>query len=143
MGAWRDLIGTVNTVLKIGLNKASLDASALTAARTFTLPDIAGTLALTSQLGGLIKGTAVIDFGAAGSDTAFVLVSNTSVTAASFMLMDLDPAGNAENDADEHQAEKARPRVRNVIPGASFEIYMDSTDQFNLHGKWTVDWVIT
>ena len=46
MGAWRDLIGTVNTVLKIGLNKASLDAGALTAPRTFTLPDVAGTLAL-------------------------------------------------------------------------------------------------
>ena len=46
MGAWRDLIGTVNTVLKIGLNKASLDAGALTAPRTFALPDAAGTLAL-------------------------------------------------------------------------------------------------
>jgi hypothetical protein len=51
MGVWRDLIGTVNTVLKIGLNKASLDAGALTAPRNYFLPDTSGTLALTSQLG--------------------------------------------------------------------------------------------
>ena len=49
MGRWLDLIGTVSTVLKIGLNKASLDAGALTAPRTFTLPDVAGTLALTAS----------------------------------------------------------------------------------------------
>ena len=49
MGRWVDLIGTVNTVLKIGLNKASLDAGALTAPRTFALPDAAGTLALTAS----------------------------------------------------------------------------------------------
>lgn len=47
---WNDLIGTVRTVFKIGLNKASLDAGALTAPRTFTLPDLAGTLALLSQI---------------------------------------------------------------------------------------------
>ena len=49
MGRWLDLIGTVNTVLKIGLNKANLDAGALTAPRTFALPDAAGTLALTAS----------------------------------------------------------------------------------------------
>lgn len=50
MGAWRDLIGTVNTVFKIGLNKASLDAGALTAQRSFGLPDASGTLALKSEI---------------------------------------------------------------------------------------------
>ena len=50
MASWRDLIGTVNTVFRIGLNKASLSAAGLTAARVFTLPDLAGTLALTSQI---------------------------------------------------------------------------------------------
>lgn len=50
MAAWRDLIGTVNTVFRIGLNRASLSAAGLTAARVFTLPDLAGTLALTSQI---------------------------------------------------------------------------------------------
>lgn len=50
MSTWRDLVGTVNTVFKIGLKKASLDASGLTGPRTFALPDTSGTLALTSQL---------------------------------------------------------------------------------------------
>ena len=49
---WRNLIGTVETVFKIGLNRASLDAGALTAPRNYTLPNLSGTLALTSQLGG-------------------------------------------------------------------------------------------
>lgn len=52
MAAWRDLVGTVNTVFRIGLGRASLDASGLTAPRTLALPNLSGTLALTSQLGG-------------------------------------------------------------------------------------------
>jgi len=50
MASWRDLIGTVNTVFRIGLNRASLSAAGLTAPRVFTLPDLAGTFALTSQI---------------------------------------------------------------------------------------------
>lgn len=48
---WADLVGTVRTSLRIGLNKAVIDAGGLTATRTFTLPDLTGTLALTSQIG--------------------------------------------------------------------------------------------
>lgn len=50
MALWCDLIGTVNTVFRIGLNRASLSVAGLTAARVFTLPDLAGTFALTSQI---------------------------------------------------------------------------------------------
>jgi hypothetical protein len=48
-GSFADLFGTTKTSWKIG--KATVDASGLTAARTFTLPDTAGTVALTSDLG--------------------------------------------------------------------------------------------
>ena len=50
---WMDLVGTVKNSFKIGLNKATVDASGLTAARTFTLPDSSGTLALSGGAGGL------------------------------------------------------------------------------------------
>lgn len=46
MGIWKDLIGTTATSLKIGKAKATLDASGLSAARTFTLPDKTGTVSL-------------------------------------------------------------------------------------------------
>lgn len=49
MAGWKDLLGTLQTAFRVG--KASLNASALTALRTHTLPDASGTLALTSQIG--------------------------------------------------------------------------------------------
>ena len=50
MAVWTDLIGTVLDRFRIGRGKAVLDASALTAERTFTLPDTAGVLALLDSL---------------------------------------------------------------------------------------------
>lgn len=51
MSFWTDLIGVLGTSLKIGLAKpATIDASGLTAARTFTLPDVAGTLGVISRI---------------------------------------------------------------------------------------------
>lgn len=45
MGFWSDIIGTTATSFKIGKARATIDASGLTAARTITLQDRAGTLA--------------------------------------------------------------------------------------------------
>lgn len=50
MSLWKDLLGTVQTVFRIGLDKATINASGLTAPRSFLLPDASGTLVLTSQL---------------------------------------------------------------------------------------------
>lgn len=51
--AWfPDLVGTVRNTFRIGKGgKATIDAGDLTAARTFTLPDETGTLALLSDIG--------------------------------------------------------------------------------------------
>lgn len=57
MGFWTDLLGTTSTSFKIGKSKATLDASGLTAARTLTVPDKAGTLACTSDITGTNSGT--------------------------------------------------------------------------------------
>lgn len=49
---WRSLTGTILNAFKIGKpsgTPATIDASGLTGARTFTLPDVAGTVALTSS----------------------------------------------------------------------------------------------
>ena len=43
-----DLLKTLKSTF--GIDKATFDAGGLTAARTFTVPDVAGTLALTTQL---------------------------------------------------------------------------------------------
>jgi hypothetical protein len=53
-----DLVGTLRSAFKI--NRANIDASGLTAARSFALPDQGGTLALTSQLSGGLGGVAII-----------------------------------------------------------------------------------
>jgi hypothetical protein len=53
MGYWANLLGTLEPILKIGLHKAALDTSTITAPRVFQLPNTSGTIALTSQLGAL------------------------------------------------------------------------------------------
>jgi hypothetical protein len=50
MGFWNDLLGVTGTSFKIGKAKATLDASGLTAARSFTLPDVGGTLGVPSLI---------------------------------------------------------------------------------------------
>jgi hypothetical protein len=51
MGFWSDLLGTVNSTFSIGLKKAKLQTTSITAERTFEFPDNSGTLALTSDIG--------------------------------------------------------------------------------------------
>lgn len=46
MSVWMDLAGTIHDDLRIGRDKALLDASGLTAPRTIALPDSDGTLAV-------------------------------------------------------------------------------------------------
>lgn len=52
MGAFANLLGTVLTTFGIGPKgaRATIDASAMTAQRTFTLPDASGTLATTADV---------------------------------------------------------------------------------------------
>lgn len=97
MAHWADLIGTVQNTLKIGFN-ALLDASGLTAARTYTLPDHAGTVIVGDSdlsydpvnnlltVPGLLMGDAVTadllapqDFGAArvDDDASFTFYATT------------------------------------------------------------------
>jgi hypothetical protein len=59
---YSDLNGV--TVDEFSIDDATLDASGLTAARTFTLPDASGTVALTSDIAG---GSLFIDGGAPDS----------------------------------------------------------------------------
>lgn len=47
---WIDLVGTFSNVLDIGRGKSRLNASAITAQRTHTLPNASGTLALLEQV---------------------------------------------------------------------------------------------
>ncbi len=51
MGTLTDLLGTVENSFRVGLNKLLLDTSGLTSSRTVTVPDKAGTLCLTNDLG--------------------------------------------------------------------------------------------
>jgi hypothetical protein len=51
MSFWADLIGTTSTTLRIGIAKAILSVTSLTAQRTFTLPDTTGTVVLNTTLG--------------------------------------------------------------------------------------------
>lgn len=75
MSAWSKLIGTVLSAFKIGLaNPATLDAGGLSAPRTFTLPDSAGTFTVQGTIG---------NFVASGSSHAAGLVPDPGSTAAS------------------------------------------------------------
>lgn len=102
-GVWRDLIGTVYSTLRIGLNKSTLDASGITAPRTHVLPDESGTLALTSQLGGGSVYVREVDFGSPGAVEKFFTVTITGATTGQRVIAtpSLDmPAGVDEDELE-------------------------------------------
>lgn len=99
-----------------------------------------------SELGGgaaVVKGSVLIDFGTTGNDEARVTVSAPTVLSDSIIDTQLDLAGTADNDADEHLLEPTIPKVSKITPGVSFEIAMIAEDTAPLFGKWLVDWKIT
>ena len=88
------------------------------------------------------SGTATLNFGLSGDDQADVTVPLASLLATSKVLVWLSPQGTLDNDADEHFAEPAQPRVTSISPGLSFVISMVSTDHSRLFGTWLVNWVV-
>ena len=88
------------------------------------------------------SGTATLNFGLSGDDQADVTVLLASLSATSKVLVWLSPQGTLDNDADEHFAEPAQPRVTSISPGLSFVISMVSTDHSRLFGTWLVNWVV-
>lgn len=101
MATWKDLLGSLQPIFRIGLGKAALDASAITAPRTHVLPDQSGTLALTSQLGGggstPLQTLVTLPYSAGGMST--INVTSAGVTTGSIILASL--AGTVENEADD------------------------------------------
>lgn len=89
-----DLWGTLQNAFRV--NRATLDASALTANRTFTLPDAGGQLALA---GGGTLATATLTVSPAQYGQASVNVVNASATTLLSVIGMLVP--NADWDADD------------------------------------------
>ena len=94
MGYFADIVGTLRNTFRV--NKATLDASALNAPRTFALPDLGGTFAL-------VGGTAValtpvtLDFGSAPVFGATFSFAVAAATTASRVLLSAAP------DSDEYE----------------------------------------
>lgn len=97
MGYFADILGTLRSTFRV--NKATLDASALTAARSFALPNVAGTLALTSQLGGAV--TATVDFGSQPVDGATFTIADAAALTTSRITMSVSAAFPDGREADE------------------------------------------
>lgn len=145
MSRWSDLIGTVESIFRIGLGKASLDASGLTQSRTLLLPDSSGTIALTSQLGGGggSSGVAVIDFGAfPGTQEASVAVTGQStITVTSLPLAYFRSNGNiGDHNPSDHKYVQlyATLSVSTPVAGVGFTIH--ATSEYQLQGQFQVQW---
>ncbi len=117
MSAWRDLIGTVNTVFKIGLNKASLDAGALTAPRTYALPNVAGTLALTSQLGAAIS-VSQIDLGVNPVRSGRAVLTDAALLATDGLIVTLAPGPYPGKGTLADEAEMSGPITFSAVCSA-------------------------
>lgn len=82
MGRFADLLGTVLSAFKIG--RATLSASALTAPRSFALPDKSGTFAMLDDIGGGGGGgftwTTVSANTAMSSGSAYVVTAAVNMT---------------------------------------------------------------
>jgi hypothetical protein len=137
VGYYADILGTLRSAFRV--NKATLDASGLTVARSFTFPDQSGTLALTGG-SSPIFGTATLDFGSAPDDEVILTVLNSAVTSTSFITLIRDPAGTADHESDEHAIEEFMLTAQNLVVGVSFDIRMTCLDRFGLTGQWSIRW---
>lgn len=95
MGYFADMLGTLRSTFRI--NMATVNAGALTAARNFALPDLGGTVALTSQLGNVTATQVTLDFGSMPVRSKGFTFSDAVATTASKILM--TPAA----DSDEYE----------------------------------------
>ncbi len=134
-----DLVGTKLTSFRI--NRATVDSSALTASRNYTLPDVGGQIALTSDLGSpsYTQGTASIVFGSEKT-MARTTVSASGVAASSVISVRPNEAGTASHSADEHLVEQYDIRVDKVVPGVGFDLVMLARGAGGLSGTWSFKW---
>ena len=145
MSRWSDLLGTVESVFRIGLGKATLDASALTAPRTLTLPDTSGTLALTSQLGGGggSSGVVTIDFGAfpGNQDASVSVTGQTTITATDLprAYFKSDGAVGTHN-ANDHKYVQLFAVLSASTPTAGVGFTIHAKSQHQLQGQFQVQW---
>lgn len=145
MGYWANLLGTLEPILRIGLNKAALDTSLITTPKTYQLPDTSGTLALVSQLGGgggLLKGTSVIVC-SPRSDMGRVTVAAPTVLATSVITPSIGSVSTADHNADEHLIERMSVRVTNIVPGVSFDLVLLAESVSGLSGSWNINWTLS
>lgn len=145
MSRWSDLLGTVESVFKIGLGKASLDASGLTQARTLTLPDQSGTLALTSQLGGGggSSGVAVIDFGAfpGNQDASVAVTGQTTIAVTDLPRVYFKSDGSVgSHNANDHKYVQLFAVLSASTPTAGVGFTIHATSQHQLQGQFQVQW---
>lgn len=145
MSFWTNLKGTLEPIFRIGLSKGVLDASALTAERTLALPDISGTIALTSQLsgGGGASGVVTIDFGAfPGSQEASVAVTGqTAITATSVPRVYYKADGStATRNANDHKYIPEFSSLSAATPTAGVGFTIHTRSKYKLQGQYQVQW---
>lgn len=97
MAIWKDLLGTVQTVFKIG-TKAAIDSSAVTVNQTFTLPNLSGTIALTSQF---LQREIELDFGTIPINAKTFTFADASVSTISKIIMVPSAKAGVSNYTDE------------------------------------------
>ncbi len=96
-----------------------------------SLPDIVGAV-----------GTAIVDFGVNGSDTAIVAITGqTTIASNSFVSSVIAIADSLDHSADEHFVEEIEVRAGNIVAGTGFTIYARTRNrklfgQFNLAWSW-------
>lgn len=85
MGVILDLIGTLRTTLRI--SKGTIDSSALTVARTFTLPDVSGQLAIAGVGGSFSTVQVALDFGSSFVKSKSFSIADAAATTATRITM--------------------------------------------------------
>lgn len=139
MGLYLDLIGTLRSTLRIG--NSTLDASALSALRNHVLPNISGTLALTSQLGGGggTFGQATVDFGSDNAGSITVSVANAAVTSASVIALSLGGVPGWR-DSDEMELADIQLSLGAITNAVGFDIIANSPDM-TANGEYLVNYI--
>jgi hypothetical protein len=133
-----DLVATIKRSFRIGT--ATLDADGLSAARTFTLPDASGTLALAGGGGGSsLSGTSVITLpGARGVFEWSETVAAPGVLATDSLFVFFAKG----SDVDENGAETLDPTCNPVATASLDQITFDASFRELTSGPIKLSWKV-
>jgi len=120
-----------------------IDFTALTTGQVLTVPDKTGTIALTSDITGGIKGQVILDFGSISQEDTNTTTTVLSTDIKTSSVVTISPSGvsTTDHDPEDYMCDGISAYITNIIDGISFDII--GLAQNNSWGQYIMNYVIS